>query len=82
MTERDYYVNLLQKMIKIANNFERTIDQLNNFKVNLTNGITINGVMYKDNDIEVLSNYMAKQLRNINDYIIPGIRNRLERVEE
>ncbi len=82
MTERDYYVNLLQKMIKIANNFERAIDQLNNFKVNLTNGITINGVMYKDNDIEVLSNYMAKQLRNINDYIIPGIRNRLERVEE
>ena len=48
MTERDYYVALLQKMIKIGDNLQKAIDQLNNFKVQLTNGITINNIKYKD----------------------------------
>lgn len=82
MTEKDYYLKLLQRMVKIADNLERAIAQLTTFKTNLTNGITINDIVYKDNDITLLSNDIANQLRSINDIIIPGIRNRLERIEE
>lgn len=82
MTERDYYVALLQKMIKIGDNLQKAIDQLNNFKIQLNNGITINNIRYKDNDIEDLYNNVSNQLRNINDFIIPGIRNKLETIED
>lgn len=82
MTEKDYYIKLLQRMVKIADNFEKTIEQLNHYQANLINGITINDIIYKDNDLKLLSNDISNQLRNINDFIIPGIRNRLESIEE
>ncbi len=82
MTERDYYVALLQKMIKIGDNLQKAIDQLNNFKVQLTNGITINNIKYKDSDINDLYSNISNQLKNINDFIIPGIRNKLENIED
>ena len=82
MTERDYYVALLQKMIKIGDNLQKTIEQLKKFKVHLDNGITINDIKYKDNDIDNLYNDISNQLKNINDFIIPGIRSKLENVED
>lgn len=82
MTEKDYYIKLLQRMVKIADNFEKTIEQLNHYQANLINGITINDIIYKDSDLKLLSNDISNQLTNINDFIIPGIRNRLESIEE
>lgn len=82
MTEKDYYIRLLQQMTNASRNLDNTLSQIDKLKIHLKDAITINEEIYRKQKIEDLKANVITQRDRINGVIIPAIRNKIDSIEE
>lgn len=81
MTEKDYYDQLLQKMVNAANEMSNTISKIDTMKNKLGQALSINGRTFKDDELTRLRNDAINQRDTLNNVIIPAITNKMNSLD-
>lgn len=82
MTEKDYYEKLLKEMKNAASNLNSSKLEIDSLINKLNQGLSVNDVGYKVNDLENMKNQIDEHYNKIKNSIIPAIEDELEDLED
>lgn len=74
MDERDMYVDLLNYMIDVGHCFDDMLRYIDSIRSQLKNGLSINGVPYKDSDLNALREKIIQKKDIVWNTLVPSLR--------
>ena len=81
MTEKELYMELLDKMNNALYYLNKTIEEYDDAFRNLSSGLAVNGTLYKDNTFNNIRNDMINKKNILEHTIISSIKEKIESIE-
>lgn len=78
MSDKEYYIQLLQKMVNVSSNLQRALTSIDDAYVDLKKGLSISSITYNDESINNIRNDISNKLDVVNNVLIPTIKNKVD----
>lgn len=78
MSDKENYIQLLQKMVNVSSNLQRALTSIDDAYVDLKKGLSIGSITYNNESINNIRNDISNKLDIVNNVLIPTIKSKVD----